>query len=120
MRCGIGAYWCVKCQTGDNSWPEGGCRVRPVLNKLDESIGGKDSTHASFFSHSGCHRSVKRDTKDTPVTTKHHLGFPRTTTVPICNFLLDDELRQPFRECLDSSGLQKNIDVGGFSSDCLR
>ena len=41
-------------------------------------------------------KAVSKGTKDTPMTAKHNFGFPRTTSIPIRDFFLDDELRQPF------------------------
>ena len=88
----IRSYRCVECQTGDNSRPEGGSCIRPVLNKLDEGIGGKYSTHASF-PRPDWHRAVSEEIRNAPVTAKHNFGFPRTTAISIRDFLLNDELR---------------------------
>jgi len=62
---------------------------------LDESICGEYSTHAGFSRYNR-HGAVSKDAEGTPVTAKHNFGFPRTTTISICDLPVNDELRQPF------------------------
>jgi hypothetical protein len=79
---------------------------------LNESIRGKQSAHAGK-THS--HAPAVTNAGDSPVTTEDDLGFSRTTAVAFSNLLLDDELRQPFGKCFNSSCLEENvIDMKSF------
>ena len=61
-----------------------------VLGESDESIRDYQSTHTSS-SNSHQHGLVINETRGTPVTAKYDFEFPRFTSLPHGNFIL-----QPF------------------------
>ena len=73
-------YWCVERQTGDDPRPEGSFCVRPVLNKLDESVRGEYSTHTSALRYDRHGTAVNNagrtcDRKGLFWPSPHHLHF---------------------------------------------